>query len=149
MIAQITALSVLYGLIGFLVFLGLGKHVLIGYGLIRKICMSILSNEDEDTKYLENKIISKSYLTGSFEKLTTMAITSMFLFEIEKYQYALDVGYLILFLITIAFTYSTQSIGKNILSIFVGASLYMILAWICKIRALNEFNKITTINMNH
>ncbi len=134
---------IMYGTLGFLVFLGLGWHILIGYELIRKTCQAYISNEN--VKNLEDKIISKSYLSNSIEKLTTMAVVSMFLFEIEKYRYSVDVGYSILFLITLVL-YNIPSIRTEILSTFVGASFYVLIVWIFKIRALNQFNKAVSID---
>jgi len=134
---------IMYGTLGFLVFLGLGWHILIGYELIRKTCQAYISNEN--VKNLEDKIISKSYLSNSIEKLTTMAVVSMFLFEIEKYRYSVDVGYIILFLITLVL-YNMPSIRTEILSTFVGASFYVLIVWIFKIRALNQFNKAVSID---
>lgn len=51
----------MYGTLGFLVFLRLGWHILVGYELIRKTCQAHISNEN--VKNLEDKIISKSYLS--------------------------------------------------------------------------------------
>jgi Flp pilus assembly protein TadB len=124
--------------IGFLVFLGIGSHILLGYEIIRKISKAY--EKGEDVKELESKIINKSYLTNTLEKITTFTLTSIFLFEIEKYRYVIDVGYTVLFLVTLTL-YLVPNLSLLVWATFFGATIFMIMLWIWRFMALKEFNK--------
>ena len=123
---------------GFLVFLGIGGHFLLGYEIIRKISKAY--EKGEDVEELESKIINKSYLTNTLEKITTFTLTSIFLFEIEKYRYVIDVGYMVLFLVTLTL-YIVPNLSLLVWATFFGATIFMIMLWIWRFMALKEFNK--------
>lgn len=128
-------ISVLYALLSFLLFLGFGWHILVGYKLIYDICKKI--NNDEPTNYLEDKILSKSYLSKSIEKITTVGIVSIFLFEIEKYRYSLDIAYGVIVLITMCL----YNVSPYLVSVFIGITIFEIISWIYKLLAIKEFKK--------
>ncbi len=134
-------MNLLYLIFGFIMFLGLGWHIIVGYELIRKLCKK--SQNNESLSELENKIIYKSYLAKSLDKITTLAISSMFMFELEKYRYSLDVGYMILLLITIA----TYNISPYISNIFIGATIFEVILWIYKIITIIQFKKVFSQNI--
>ncbi|ADC68940.1 conserved hypothetical protein [Methanocaldococcus sp. FS406-22] len=123
---------------GFLVFLGIGGHILLGYEIIRKISKAY--EKGEDVKELESKIINKSHLTNTLEKITTFTLTSIFLFEMEKYRYVIDVGYMVLFLVTLTL-YLVPNLSLLVWATFFGVTIFMIMLWIWRFMALKEFNK--------
>ncbi|NPA62769.1 MAG: hypothetical protein GXN95_04360 [Methanococci archaeon] len=138
-----TVLAILSA-IGFLVFFAIGGHILMGYELIRKISKSY--EKGEDTKKFEDKIVNKSYLTNVLEKITTFTLTSMFLFEIEKQRYVLDVGYMVLFLITLTL-YLVPNLTLLVWSTFFGATVFMVILWIFRFLALKSFKRAFINNL--
>ncbi|GEM_PF-3494325 len=130
---------------GFLVFLGIGGHILMGYEIIRKISKAY--EKGEDVKELENKIMNKSHLTNTLEKITTFTLTSIFLFELEKQRYVLDVGYMILFLVTLTL-YLVPNLSMLVWATFFGATVFMVILWIWRFRAIKEFSKAFIEELN-
>ncbi len=129
-------LGIILFFIGFIVYFLVSVPVIVGYEIIRRLCKRIKNNEE--TKDLEDKIMVRSYIIKAFEKITTMTLCAIFLFELDKYKKMLDIGYVVLFLITIIL-YFIPSVSTLALSMFLGVSLDVLIVTILKYLALREY----------
>jgi len=93
---------------------------------------------------LESKILERSILLKSFEKLTKMVVVSTFLFEIERLRYTLEVGYMVLFLVSVTL-FIVPNLSLLVWSPFFGATIFMIILWFYKFKAIKEFQKLLEV----
>ncbi len=129
-------IEIILFIIGFLTYFIISIPVIMGYEIVRKLCKRIKNNEE--TKDLEEKIIDRSYIVKAFEKLTVMTLCAIFLFELDKYKKMLDVGYVVLFIITLILYFIPQ-VSAIALSVFLGVSLDILIVTILKYLALKEY----------
>ena len=73
--------EIAFFIIGFIVYFAVSLPAVIGYNIVRTLCKKIKNNEN--TKDLEDQIIEKSYIIKAFEKITTMTLCAIFLFELD------------------------------------------------------------------
>ncbi|ADG13371.1 conserved hypothetical protein [Methanocaldococcus infernus ME] len=125
---------------GFFIFLALGWHIVLGY----KLVIAFLKAEDEEYKRLESKILERSILLKGVEKLTKLIVASTFLFEIERLRYALEVGYMVLFIISVTL-FIVPKLSLLVWSPFFGATLFMLILWYYKFKAIREFQKLVEV----
>ena len=121
---------------GFLCFLGLGWRTIAGYRLIKALCEGVLRKED--TKTIEDKIAVRSRMLKAYEKLTSIVVASVFLSELERQRFAIDVGYTTLFLVTLTFL-ALPTVGILVWSAFFGATLFMSILWLFRFSAVKAF----------
>ena len=129
-------LEIILFIIGFLSYFLISIPVIIGYEIVRRLCKRIKNNEE--TKDLENAIMVRSYIVKAFEKITAMTLCAIFLFELDKYKKMLDIGYIILFIITVILYFIPQ-ISTIALATFLGVSLDMLIVTVLKYLALKEY----------
>lgn len=104
-----------------------------GYLLVIKFCKKLRAGED--TKYLENMIMLRSNLLKIIEKITTFSLLTVYMYELERFLYAIIASYITLFLIY--FAVSSQQLSY----IFAGASVVIFITLILKYLAVLEFGK--------
>ncbi len=123
---------------GFLCFLCLGLRTLAGYRLIKALCEGVLRGGD--TKTIEDKITARSKMFKAYEKLTSVIVASVYLSELERQRFAIDVGYTVLFLVTLTFL-ALPVVNVLVWSAFFGATLFMVILWMFRFSAVNAFVK--------
>ena len=130
--------EIAFFIIGFIVYFAVSLPAVIGYNIVRILCKKIKNNEN--TKDLENQIIEKSYIIKAFEKITTMTLCAIFLFELDKYKNMLDIGYIVLFFVTIICLFISE-VSSLALSLYLGVSLDILIVTILRYLALKEYFK--------
>ncbi|WP_457549397.1 hypothetical protein [Archaeoglobus sp.] len=121
---------------GFLCFLGLGWSTLAGYRLIKALCEGVVRKED--TKTIEDEIATRSRMLKAYEKLTSLVVASVFLSELERQRFAIDVGYTVTFLVTLVLL-ALPVVNVLVWSAFFGATLFMFVLWALRFSAVKAF----------